>query len=72
MAKKQFEISAKLVENFKIESQIRDHHLIVDQPKLAGGNNEGPSPLKYNCFSLAACVLSIGQIIAKQNQIEKF
>jgi putative redox protein len=69
MATKQFKISAKLVDNFKIEGQIRDHHLIVDQPKLAGGNNEGPSPLEYNCFSLAACVLSIGQIIAKQKRI---
>jgi putative redox protein len=70
MATKKFEISAKLVENFKIESQIRDHHLVVDQPKLAGGNNDGPSPLEYYCLSLAACVLSIGQIIAKQKRIK--
>ena len=66
---KKLEISAKLAQDFKIESQIRDHHVVVDQPPAGGGNNEGPSPLEFACLSLAACVITIGQIIARQRRI---
>jgi uncharacterized OsmC-like protein len=67
---KKLEISAKLVDNFKIESQIRDHRVIIDQPPQGGGKNEGPSPLEFLCMSLAACVVTVGQIIAKQKRIK--
>ncbi|MEI6413200.1 MAG: OsmC family protein [Pseudomonadota bacterium] len=66
---KKLEISAKLVQDFKIVSKIRDHEVIVDQPPLGGGKNEGPSPLEFACLSLAACVITIGQIIARQKRI---
>jgi putative redox protein len=67
---KKIEISANLVENFKIASQIRNHQVIIDQPPLGGGQDEGPSPLEFMCLSLAACVITIGQIIAKQKRIK--
>ncbi len=66
---KQVQVSAQLVENFKIESQIRNHRVIVDQPPQGGGQDEGPAPLEYMCLSLAACVVTIGQIMAKQKRI---
>lgn len=66
---KTVKIGAKLVENFKIESQIRDHRIIIDQPPQGGGKDEGPTPLEFTCLSLAACVLTVGQIIAKQKRI---
>jgi putative redox protein len=66
---KKLGISAKLVKDFKIVSNIRDHQVIVDQPPLGGGNDEGPSPLEFACLSLSACVVTIGQIIARQKRI---
>jgi putative redox protein len=66
---KKIQVNAKLVENFKIASQIRNHQMIIDQPPQGGGKDEGPSPLEYTCLSLAACVITIGQIIAKQKRI---
>ncbi|OAD23001.1 OsmC family protein [Candidatus Thiomargarita nelsonii] len=67
---KKLEIGAKLVDNFKFESHIRNHQFIIDQPPKAGGKDEGPSPLEYLCLSLAACVVTVGQIMAKQKRIK--
>ena len=69
MAKKTIAVSAALTGNFRVESEIRGHRVVVDQPVAAGGDNGGPSPLEFACLSLAACVVSIGQIIAKQRRI---
>jgi putative redox protein len=35
---------------------IRDHYLLVDQPKEAGGDDEGPTPTELFVAALAACV----------------
>ena len=67
---KKIEISAKIAENFKIVSDIRGHQVIIDQPPLGGGKDEGPSPLECACLSLAACILTVGQIIARQKRIK--
>lgn len=67
---KKIEVGANLVENFKIASQIRNHQIIIDQPPQGGGQDEGPSPLEFMCLSLAACVITIGQIIARQKRIK--
>lgn len=67
---KKLEINARLAEGFKVVGDIRDHHVVIDQPTLAGGENAGPSPLEIACFALAACVLTIGRIVARQRRIE--
>lgn len=66
---KTVKVSANLVDNFKIESQIRQHHIIVDQPPQGGGQDEGPAPVEFLFLSLAACVVTVGQIMAKQKRI---
>ncbi len=66
---KKIEVSAALVDNFKFESKIRGHRVIIDQPPQGGGKDEGPSPLEFACLSLSACVLTVGQIVAKQKRI---
>ncbi|QIB47479.1 MULTISPECIES: OsmC family protein [Streptomyces] len=35
---------------------IRDHELTVDQPVVAGGGDDGPTPVELFVSSLAACV----------------
>lgn len=67
---KKLEVSANLVENFKIAGQIRDHQVIIDQPPQGGGKNEGPAPLEFMALSLASCVITVGQVIARQKQIK--
>jgi len=66
---KKLEISARLDHDFKIVSDIRSHKIIIDQSQQGGGQDEGPSPLEFACLSLAACVITIGQIIARQKRI---
>lgn len=61
---------AKLLEQFKIEGKVRDLVFYADQPTHSGGTNVAPAPLEYLVFSLAACIVTVAQIIAKQKRIE--
>ncbi len=45
------------------------HPFVIDQPKMAGGNDEGPNPLEIFLASLPACICAIGRIIATQRRI---
>ena len=38
------------------EITIRDHQVLVDQPREAGGEDAGPTPTELFVTSLAACV----------------
>lgn len=46
------------------------HPFVIDQPKMAGGNDEGPNPLEIFLASLPACICAIGRIIAMQRRIK--
>jgi putative redox protein len=35
--------------------QVRDHHVVVDQPRSFGGDDAGPTPTELFVASLAAC-----------------
>ena len=63
-------VSAEMGEDFRIQAQLGSHHAVIDQPKAAGGNDEGPNPLQLFLFSLAGCIASIGRIAANQKKIE--
>jgi uncharacterized OsmC-like protein len=62
-------VEARMGERFKIESTIGNHTVIVDQPKTAGGEDAGPTPLEYFFLSLAGCIATIARIAAKQKRI---
>jgi uncharacterized OsmC-like protein len=66
---KQVQVTAKLGDKFKIDSQIRGHLLCVDQPPAGGGQDAGPTPLEYLFLSMASCVATIGRIVANQRRI---
>ena len=36
--------------------QVRDHHIVADQPREAGGDDLGPTPVELFVTSLGACV----------------
>ncbi len=70
MPNKTVKVTADLLDNFKIETKMRDHVAIVDQPVQGGGNDEGPNPLEYILIALSGCIATIGRIISKQRRID--
>jgi uncharacterized OsmC-like protein len=67
---KTVKVEAELVGSFKVESQIGDHTLYIDQPKELGGEGTGPNPLQYFLLSLGGCICAISRIAANQKKIE--
>jgi putative redox protein len=47
--------SARRSANFSHTIAIRDHQLVADEPRRAGGDDEGPSPEELLAASLASC-----------------
>ena len=69
MPKKTVVIESKLNEKFVIESDVRGHKVVIDQPANAGGTDTGPTPLELMFVSLAGCIGTIGRIVAMQKRI---
>lgn len=70
MAIKTVSVETKLNEKFKIESNVRGHNKVIDQPVAMGGHDEGPTPLEYLFLALAGCIGSIGRIVAMQKKLQ--
>ncbi len=70
MAMKTVSVETKLNEKFKIESNVRGHNKVIDQPIAMGGHDEGPTPLEYLFLALAGCIGSIGRIVAMQKKLD--
>lgn len=66
--KKEYVIDASLNNNFEIQSDIRGHKIISDQPRK-DFEGKGPTPLEYLLFSLASCYITLIKIIGKQNNL---
>ncbi len=66
---KNVRVDAKGLEGFEIETTARQFQLTIDQPPSGGGKDAGPNPLEYLFMSLAGCIVTIGKIIAKQEQL---
>jgi uncharacterized OsmC-like protein len=70
MAHKTVTVNTELGSGTKIECKAGNHVFLIDQPKSGGGNDLGPTPLEYYLASLAGCVSSIAQIVARQKKID--
>lgn len=46
---------ATRLEGFATDVRVRDHSVIVDEPKVDGGDDRGPTPQELLAASLAAC-----------------
>jgi putative redox protein len=62
-------VDAVQIDGFKIETRSRQHIAMVDQPESGGGADSGPTPLEYLFISLAGCIVTIGNIVAKQRRL---
>ncbi|QGY45515.1 OsmC family peroxiredoxin [Maribellus comscasis] len=68
MAISKIKVSASMGAGFSTQVNC-SHPFVIDQPKMAGGNDEGPNPLEIFLSSLPACICAIGRIIATQRRI---
>ena len=69
MAMKTVAVESRLGDKFVIETNIRGHQVVIDQPANAAGTDTGPTPLELVLVSLAGCIGTIGRIIAMQKRI---
>ncbi|WP_296057446.1 OsmC family protein [uncultured Amphritea sp.] len=69
-ANKVISVSTSMNEGCQVHADIRGHKVTIDQPKQAGGTDEGPTPLEFFLFSLGGCIASIARIAATQQKIE--
>ncbi len=46
---------ARQTRNYTHDIEVRDHHLVADEPADAGGDDHGPSPQELLAASLASC-----------------
>ncbi len=70
MAMKTISAHGTLNAGMAIEVQCGNHRLIMDQPKSAGGQDLGPTPLEAILAAVAGCFGTIGRFIAHQQKIE--
>jgi putative redox protein len=53
-------------DTFKHELDIREHHLVADEPEESGGSDTGPSPQELLAASLASCTAITMEMYAKR------
>jgi putative redox protein len=61
------EVIARRREGFTHEVEIEGgHRLVVDEPKAAGGSDQGPSPTRTLAAALAACTAITTEMYAQR------
>lgn len=64
-----FEISAISDNTGKVTVKARNFSIVVDEPQSFGGTDQGPTPMEYLLASLAGCLNVVGNIVAKEMNI---
>jgi len=57
---------ARQTRNYTHDVEVRDHHLVADEPADAGGDDHGPSPQELLAASLAACTAITMEMYAQR------
>lgn len=70
MAVKTIKAVGQMGRGMTIDIQCGSHHVVMDQPKVAGGADQGPTPLEILIATTAGCFGSIGRIVAHQQKLQ--
>ena len=66
---KSIQVAFTMGNKYAMEGKIRDHTVLIDQPKMSGGDEKGPTPLEYQLVAVAGCIGAIARIIASQRKL---
>lgn len=62
-------VTVKEVKNRTLECNVRNHKVIVDQPKLFGADDLGPTPPEMLAIAYGSCIVSTMQFLAFQKNL---
>ena len=62
-------VTVKELKNRTLECNVRNHTVIVDQPKQFGADDLGPTPPEMLAISFGSCIVSTMQFLAYQKKI---
>lgn len=62
-------VTVKELKNRTLECNVRNHKVIVDQPKQFGADDLGPTPPEMLAISFGSCIVSTMQFLAYQKNI---
>ena len=62
-------VTVKELKNRILECNVRNHTVIVDQPKQFGADDLGPTPPEMLAISFGSCIVSTMQFLAYQKKI---
>ena len=57
---------ARQTRNYTHDIEVRDHHLVADEPADAGGDDHGPSPQELLAAALASCTAVTMEMYAQR------
>lgn len=70
MALATFKAKTFLKENIRVETESRNHKVIVDEPANLGGTDKGMNPVELLLSALGACQSIVARTYAKKFNIE--
>ncbi|MGJ8677800.1 MAG: OsmC family protein [Akkermansiaceae bacterium] len=67
---KSYSVTTTLESGPRAVTPIGSHELIMDQPAMAGGTDEGPTPIDAFLATIGSCLGTISRMVARQQGIK--
>ena len=58
------------IKNRTLKATVRNHSIIIDQPKEFGADDQGPTPPEFLVIAFGSCIASTIQLIGAQRNIQ--
>jgi len=65
-----FKVSAKSENSTKTTVKARNFSIVIDEPPILGGKDEGANPVEYVLAALAGCLNVVGHVVAKEMDVQ--
>lgn len=70
MAISTFKANTYLKENVRVEAEVRNHKIIIDEPKELGGTDLGANPVELLLSALGSCQSIVARVYADKFGID--